>query len=190
MNKLLKNLDKNSRTLIPQSHWARMSTNQTELVGMQIRLDSGSFGVAISNAIRIHFECTTNSLRMTTNIRFLPKWRHWYKYSLQGAALVCSGFVLYEMDLYDKAIVLQLFAFFEELIKKESEKTVKPRQANKKVKQQRKPNNSGIARRGAEGAARPGCHHFGVTPHYEATEKGWHPWNPAPGATIPSNATA
>ena len=33
-----------------------LSTNQTELVGMQIRLDSGSFGVAISNAIRIHFE--------------------------------------------------------------------------------------------------------------------------------------
>ena len=72
------------------------------------------------------------------------------------------------MDLHDKAIVLQLSAFFEELIEKESEKAVKPRKANKKVKNQRKPNNSGVARRGMEEAARPGCHHFEVTPHYEA----------------------
>ena len=72
------------------------------------------------------------------------------------------------MDLYDKAIVLQLSAFFEELIEKESEKAVKPRKAIKKVKQQRKPKISSVARRRAEGAARPGCHHFGVTPHYEA----------------------
>ena len=43
------------------------------------------------------------------------------------------------MDLYDKAIVLQLLALFEESIEKESEKAVKPRKANKKVKQQRKP---------------------------------------------------
>ena len=66
------------------------------------------------------------------------------------------------MDLHDKAIVLQLSAFFEELIEKETEKAVKPRKANKKVKKQRKPNNSGVARRGA---ARPNCHdchHFGV----------------------------
>ena len=72
------------------------------------------------------------------------------------------------MDLHDKAIVLQLSALFEELIEKESKKAVKPRKANKKVKKQRKPNNSGVARRGAEEAARPGCHRFGVTPHYEA----------------------
>ena len=54
-----------------------------------------------------------------------------YKYSLQGAALVCSGFILFEMDLHDKAIVLQLSALFEELIEKESEKAAKPRKANK-----------------------------------------------------------
>ena len=52
------------------------------------------------------------------------------------------------MDLHDKAIDLQLSAFFEELIEKESEKVVKPRKGNKKVKNQRKPNNSGVARRG------------------------------------------
>ena len=57
---------------------------------------------------------------------------------LKGAALVCSGFILFEMDLHDKAIVLQLSALFEELIEKESEKAVKPRKANKKVKKQRK----------------------------------------------------
>ena len=72
------------------------------------------------------------------------------------------------MDLHDKAIVLQLSALFEELIEKESEKAVKPRKANKKVKKQRKPNNSGVAGRGAEEVARPGCHRFGVTPHYGA----------------------
>ena len=42
------------------------------------------------------------------------------------------------MDFHDKAIVLLLSALFEELIEKESEKTVKPRKANKKVKKQRK----------------------------------------------------
>ena len=61
---------------------------------------------------------------------------------------VCSGFILFEMDLHDKAIVLQVSAFFEELIEKESEKAAKPRKANKKVKKQKKPNNSGVARRG------------------------------------------
>ena len=41
--------------------------------------------------------------------------------------------------MHDKATVLKLSALFEELIEKESEKVVKPRKANKKVKKQRKP---------------------------------------------------
>ena len=49
------------------------------------------------------------------------------------------GFILFEMDLHDKAIVLQLSALFEELIKKEHDKAGKPRKANKKVKKHRKP---------------------------------------------------
>ena len=43
------------------------------------------------------------------------------------------------MDLHDRVVVLQLSALFEELIEKESEKAVKPRKANEKVKKQRKP---------------------------------------------------
>ena len=59
------------------------------------------------------------------------------------------------MDLHDKAIVLQLYAFFEELIEKESEKAIKPRKANKKVKNQKKPNN-GVPRRGQGRRPAPG----------------------------------
>ena len=60
-----------------------------------------------------------------------------FKYSLQDAALLRSGFILFEMDLHDKVIVVQLSALFEELIEKLSEKAVKPRKANKKVNKQK-----------------------------------------------------
>ena len=49
-----------------------LSPNEHESDRISRNANSGSFGVAISNAIRIHFEFNTNSLRMTANIRFPP----------------------------------------------------------------------------------------------------------------------
>ena len=65
------------------------------------------------------------------------------------------------MDLYDKAIVLQLFAFFEELIKKESEKAVKPRQANKKEKSKESLTTVASLGGGRRGRPAPGVTIFG-----------------------------